>query len=44
MPKAMEDALKKEAKEKFPGDKEQQNKYIYGKMRKTGWRPKREKQ
>lgn len=43
MPKEMEKELKKTAKKKFPGDKERQDKYVYGKMRKTGWKPKREK-
>lgn len=30
MPKELEEKLKKEAAEKFPGDKERQNAYIYG--------------
>lgn len=38
MPKKMEEALKKEAAKKgFTG--ERANKYIYGTMRKTGWKP-----
>lgn len=42
MPKAMEKALKKEAKKKgFTGDRA--NAYVYGTMRKTGWVPNREK-
>lgn len=45
MPKAAEDALKKEAKKKFPGDKKQQDKYVYGAMRhKLGWKPKKQRQ
>lgn len=30
MPKWLEDKLKKEAIEKFPGDKERQDSYVYG--------------
>lgn len=30
MPKELEEKLKKEAAEKFPGDKERQDKYVYG--------------
>ena len=41
--KKMEKSLRKTAKEKFPKDKERQNKYIYGAKRKTGWKPEREK-
>jgi hypothetical protein len=42
MPKAMEKALKKEAKKKgLTGDRA--NAYVYGTMRKTGWTPNREK-
>jgi hypothetical protein len=43
MPKELEKVLKKEAREKFPGDKERQNAYVYGTLRKTGWVPEREK-
>lgn len=43
MPKKMERELKKEAKKKFPKDRERQDRYIYGTMRKTGWKPSREK-
>ncbi len=39
MPKAMEEALKKAAKKKFPGDKERQDRYVYGAMYNAGWRP-----
>lgn len=42
MPKAMEKALKKEAKQKgLTG--ERADAYVYGTMRKEGWKPKREK-
>ena len=41
MPKKMEKELKAEARKKFPGDKERQDKYVYGTMRKTGWKPKK---
>jgi len=42
MPKAMERALRKKAvKMGLMG--ERKNAYIYGTMRKTGWKPKREK-
>ena len=41
MPKKMEQALKKTAAKKFPGNKERQDKYIYGTLRKTGWTPKK---
>jgi len=43
MPKAVEEKLRKEAERKFPGDKERQNAYIYGTLRKTAWKPKGEK-
>lgn len=39
----MEKELKTEAKKKFPGDKERQDRYVYGTLRKTGWVPKRGK-
>jgi hypothetical protein len=40
MPKAMEKALKKEANKKGLSGK-RANAYVYGSMRKTGWKPKR---
>lgn len=43
MPVKMERALKAEARKKFPKDKKRQDKYVYGKMRKTGWVPRRER-
>lgn len=36
MPKAVEDKLRREAEEKFPGDKERQDRYVYGTMRRQG--------
>jgi hypothetical protein len=30
MPKELHDKLKREAEEKFPGDKERQDRYVYG--------------
>lgn len=42
MPKKMEAALKREATKKgLKGDRK--DAYVYGTMRKTGWKPKREK-
>lgn len=42
MPKALERKLKAEAASKgFTGDKA--NAYVYGTLRKTGWKPNREK-
>lgn len=42
MPKKMEQALKKEAKKKgLKG--ERADAYVYGTMRKAGWKPEREK-
>lgn len=41
MPKAMEVALKAEAKKKGFG-KKRTNTYVYGAMRKAGWKPARE--
>ena len=39
MPKAMEQKLKTQAKSKGMG-KERTNAFVYGTMRKTGWKPK----
>lgn len=42
MPKALEDKLKKEAASKgLKGEKK--DAYVYGTLRKTGWKPEREK-
>ena len=38
MPKAMEKSLKSQARKKGMG-KERANAYVYGAMRKTGWKP-----
>lgn len=43
MPEEMERKLRAEARKKFPGDKERQDAYVYGTMRKRGWKPEREK-
>ena len=42
MPKAMEAALKRKAK-KLHLSKKRTGAYVYGTMRKTGWKPSREK-
>jgi hypothetical protein len=43
MPEAMERALKKQAKKKFRSTNSKRARaYIYGTMRKTGWKPSRE--
>lgn len=34
MPKKIEDKLKREARKKFPNDKEKQNAYVYGTLTK----------
>ncbi|MCW4049359.1 MAG: hypothetical protein NWE89_06430 [Candidatus Bathyarchaeota archaeon] len=42
MPKKMEAALRAEARKKFGSTtSERARKYIYGTMRKTGWKPKK---
>lgn len=44
MPKKLEKKLKKEAKKKFgSATSKRAKKYIYGTLRKTGWKPKRKK-
>ncbi len=43
MPKALEDKLKREAASRGYG-KARTGAYVYGTMRKTGWKPKREGQ
>lgn len=42
MPKKLEDKLKKEARDRGY-TKEQFNRFVYGTLRKTGWKPKQEK-
>ena len=43
MPKKMEESLKKEANKHKGWSKERKDRYVYGTMRKTGWKPEREK-
>lgn len=43
MPKKLERELKTQARRKFPGNKERQDKYVYGTLRKTGWKPSTQK-
>jgi len=43
MPTKVEAELRAEAEKKFPGNKTRQDAYIYGTMRKLGWKPEREK-
>lgn len=43
MPKQAERRLRREAQRKFPGDREQQDRYVYGTLRhRFGWKPARE--
>jgi len=44
VPVKIEAKLREEAEKKFPGNKERQDAYIYGTMRKLGWKPAREKE
>ena len=39
LPEALERKLKAKARKKFPGNKERQDAYVYGTLRKTGWTP-----
>lgn len=41
MPAKLERKLKRQAKKKFPKNKKRQGKYVYGTLRKTGWKPKK---
>lgn len=34
--------LRAHAERKFPGDKDRQQRYIFGTLRKLGWKPERE--
>ena len=44
MPKELEDKLKRQARKKFGSTtSERARKFIYGTLRDTGWKPKREK-
>lgn len=42
MPKALENKLKKQAR-KMGFSKEHTDRYVYGALRHTGWKPKRER-
>lgn len=42
MPAALERKLKRQAARKFPHDAKRQDAYVYGTLRKTGWRPRGE--
>jgi len=39
MPEELERKLRAQAIRKFPDDKERQDKYVYGALRKMGWKP-----
>lgn len=39
MPTKVEKKLREEAQKKFPGDPQRQDAYIYGTMRRMGWKP-----
>jgi hypothetical protein len=43
MPEEVKQRLQKIARKKFPNDPERQDKYIYGTLRKFGWKPSGEK-
>lgn len=43
MPKALERKLIREARRRFPNNKDKQNAYIYGTLRKLGWEPTKKK-
>lgn len=43
MPKEAERRLRAQAKKKFPKDRVKQEAYIYGALRKMGWKPEGEK-
>jgi len=43
MPKELERKLKAEARKKFPKDKKRQDRYVYGALRSTGWKPSTQK-
>ena len=40
--KELKTRLREEAQKKFPDDQERQDAYIFGTLRRLGWRPKRE--
>ena len=43
MPEQLEKELWAKARSKFPNDKEKQRAYVYGTLRKIGWKPEQEK-
>lgn len=43
MPKEMEKRLWKRARNKFPKDKKRQERYVYGTLRRVGWKPPQER-
>lgn len=42
MPKLLEAKLRKIARKRWPNNKQRQDEYIFGTLRKTGWKPKGE--
>jgi len=38
MPKELEERLREEARRRFPDDPKRQNAYVYGALRRMGWR------
>lgn len=44
MPKQAERALQEEAQRKFPGNVKRQGAYVYGALRKQGWKLRRERE
>lgn len=43
MPTDLEVRLQAEAEERWPGDRRRQQRYVYGALRASGWRPDRER-
>jgi len=43
MPEELEGKLRALARKKWPNDKERQDKYVFGALRKTGWKPSHQK-
>ncbi len=43
MPQLLENKLRAEARKKFPDAKERQDAYVYGTLRRRGWKLQREK-
>lgn len=43
MPRKLERKLRQKAKKKFPRSEEKRDAYVYGTLRKTGWKPDKEK-